>query len=290
MGFPMQQFPYITDYTNDVFAKEKKQWDFIYLRPLLLVAYFFIRCILFPLKFVLHRFPLGFEAYLMDYFMALGMKYLARTDAAELFVRHVQIEPLLYRHMLTDQTSEASAPPRKLNGIDGDFGVEDIKTVLRNNLTVGHDLLSYELVDRFQKSKFLDNLDYIRSIRPKDHNKFSKGALEENRKHSFQLLGPTNIVLLVVTVITIFGDLRTTITALNSFGSDSILLWCMKHIFAGDQAAQIDLDFFMQEVNNRGHYNSSAFFSNPSQYLYYHIVFDEVVYAMLMNRPQVAKD
>lgn len=286
----MQQFPYITDYTNDVFAKEKKQWDFIYLRPLLLVAYFFIRCILFPLKFIFHRFPLGFEAYLIDYFMALGMKYLARTDAAELFVRHVQIEPLLYRHMLTDPASEASAPARKLNGIDGDFGVEDIKTVLRNNLTVGHDLLSYELVDRFEKSKFLKNLDYIRSLRPEDHNQFSKGALEENRKHSFQLLGPTNIVLLVVTVITIFGDLRTAITALNSFGSDSILLWCMKHIFAGDQEAQIDLDFFMQEVNNRGHYNSSAFFSNPSQYLYYHIVFDEVVYAMLMNRHQAAKE
>jgi hypothetical protein len=41
----------------------------------------------------------------------------------------------------------------------------------------------------------------------------------------------------------------------------------------------------MQEVSNRGHYNSSAFFSNPSQYLYYHIVFDEVCYDMLMNRP-----
>jgi hypothetical protein len=285
----MQQFPYITDYVNEVFAKEKTQWDFIYLRPLLLVSYFFIRCVLFPLKFVLHRFPFGFEAYLMDFFMALGMKYLARKDAAELFLRHVQIEPLLYRHMLTNQASESSVTPQKLNGIDGDFGVEDIKTVLRNNLTVGHDLLSYELVDRFRKSIFLDNLDHIRSIRPQNHEQFSKGALEENAKHSFQLLGPTNIVLLVVTVITIFGDLRTTMTALNSFGSDSILLWCMKQLYSDDQQAQIDLDFFMQEVNNRGHYNSSAFFSNPSQYLYYHIVFDEVVYDMLMNRPHIAK-
>ena len=79
-------------------------------------------------------------------------------------------------------------------------------------------------------------------------------------------------------------------TALNSFGSDSVLLWCMKQIYAENKQVQIDLDFFMQEVNNRGHYNSSAFFSNPSQYLYYHIVFDEVVYDMLMNQPPVSKD
>lgn len=91
-------------------------------------------------------------------------------------------------------------------------------------------------------------------------------------------------MLLIVTMITLFGDLRTTINALNSFGSDSILLWCMKHIYADDEQAQIDLDFFMQVVSNRGHYNSSAFFSNPSQYLYYHTVFDEVCYDMLMNR------
>ena len=95
----------------------------------------------------------------------------------------------------------------------------------------------------------------------------------------------TNIVLLIVFTITVFGDLRTTMTALNSFGSDSILLWCLKQIYAEDRQAQITLDFFMQEVNHRGHYNSSAFFSNPNQYLYYHIVFDEVVYDMLMNSP-----
>jgi hypothetical protein len=154
-------------------------------------------------------------------------------------------------------------------------------------LTVGHDLLSYEVVDRFDREKFFENLDAIRSLKPENHELLSKAALEENRKHSFQLLGPTNIVLLIVTTITLLGDLRTTINALNSFGSDSIVLWCMKHIYAGDEHAQIDLDFFMQEVSNRGHYNSSAFFSNPSQYLYYHIVFDEVCYEMLMTRPPV---
>lgn len=281
----MHRFPYITDYVNHVFADEKSRLDYILLRPLLLVAYFFIRTVSFPIKFVFHRVPYGFESYCIDFFMSIGMKYLARYDAAELMLRHVQIEPLLYRHILLRRDTKPPASPRKLNGIYGDFGVDDIQTVVRNNLTVGHDLLSYELVDRFDKQTFLDNLDYIRSMRPEDHNGLSKKALDENRKHSWQILGATNIVLLIVTTITIFGDLKTTINALNSFGSDSVLLWCMKKIYAGDTQVQIDLDFFMQEVSNRGHYNSSAFFSNPSQYLYYHIVFDEVVYELLRNRP-----
>ena len=289
----MYCFPYITDYVNEVFAKEKSQWDFILLRPILLVFYFFLRFLLFPLKFVLHRVPYGFEAYLVDRSMAFGLKYLARHDASEVFIRHVQIEPLLYRHMLTGQDAHGKGGtkdgkkcvPKKLNGIDGDFGVEDLKTMIRDNLTIGHDRLSYELVDRFDKQVFLDNLEYIRSIKPEDHEQFSKGALETNRKHSFQLLGATNIVMLIVTAITVFGDLRTTVTALNSFGSDSILLWCLKRIYAENRQVQTDLDFFMQEVSNRGHYNSSAFFSNPSQYLYYHIVFDEVVYDILLNQP-----
>jgi len=281
----MEQFPYITDYVNEVFAKEKTRWDYILLRPLLLVFYFFLRFISFPIKFVLRRRPLGFEGYLIDSCMAFGTKYLARHDAAELFMRHVQLEPILYRHMLTRRDAAATSTGHKLNGIDGDFDVEDTKSMIRNNMTIGHDLLSYELVDRFDKQVFLDNLPYIRTLTPGNHETYSKAVLEQNRKHSFQLLGPTSLVLLIVTVITICGDLKTTIKALNSFESDSILLWCMKHIYAGDTRALIDLDFFMQEVSNRGHYNSSAFFSNPSQYLYYHIVFDEVVYDMLLNRP-----
>ncbi|QDV19533.1 hypothetical protein Pan153_41990 [Gimesia panareensis] len=283
----MQRFPYITDYINEVFAKEITQWDFILLRPLLIVFYFFLRFISFPIKFILRRWPLGFEGYLIDFWMAFGIKYLARHDAAELFMRHVQIEPLLYRHMLTRSDTVTENNERKLNGINGDFSVENTKTIVDNNLTIGHDLLSYELVDRFDKTVFLENLEYIRSIRPESHENYSKAILEENRKHSFQLLGATNLVILIVTVITIFGDLKTTITALNSFGSDSVLLWCMKQIYAENKQVQIDLDFFMQEVSNRGHYNSSAFFSNPSQYLYYHIVFDEVVYDILMNQPPV---
>ncbi|MFI4848952.1 hypothetical protein [Gimesia chilikensis] len=286
----MQRFPYITDYMNEVFAKEKTHWDFILLRPLLIVFYFFLRFISFPIKFILRRNPLGFEGYLIDFWMAFGIKYLARHDAAEVFMRHVQIEPLLYRHMLSRRDAVSEDNQKKLNGIDGEFGVENTKTIVDNNLTIGHDLLSYELVDRFDKTVFLENLEYIRSIKPENHELFSKAVLEENRKHSFQLLGATNLVILIVTVITIFGDLKTTITALNSFGSDSVLLWCMKQIYAENRQVQIDLDFFMQEVSNRGHYNSSAFFSNPSQYLYYHIVFDEVVYDILMNQPAVSKN
>ncbi len=280
----MHRFPYINSYVNEVFAHEKEHWDYVYIRPLLLVAYFFIRTISFPIKFVFHRVPYGFEAYAIDWWMTFGMKYLARYDAAELMLRHVQIEPLLYRHVLQCAGYKASANARKLNGIDGDFNVDDLETVVKNNLTIGHDLLSYELVDRFDRTRFLENLELIRRTKPESHETMSKAALDENRKHSWQLLGATNIVLLIVTTITIFGDLKTTVNALNSFGSDSILLWCMKHIFAGDEQAQIDLDFFMQEVSNRGHYNSSVFFSNPSQYLYYHIVFDEVIYNMLRTK------
>ncbi|MEE9367714.1 MAG: hypothetical protein V3V05_02505 [Pontiella sp.] len=222
---------------------------------------------------------------MIDRFMAFGLKYLARTDGVELLIRHVQIEPLLYRHMLRRKGQPAEKTSVKLNGIDGDFGVENLKTMVKNNLTVGHDLLSYEAVERFDRAIFLDNLEYIRSEIPEDHEQFSKGILEQNKKHSLQWLGPTNLVLLIVMGITVLGDLNTTVTALNSFGSDSMLLWCMKRIYAGDTEIECDLDFFMQETNNRGHYNSSAFFSNPSQYLYYHIVFDEVIYDMLRTRP-----
>ncbi len=283
------RFPYITDYVNEVFANEKDHWDYVFLRPLLLVSYFFLRTISFPLKFVLHRGTYGFEAKLIDWTMSFGMKYLARYEAAELMVRHVQIEPLLYRHVLlsssnpTDKSSEQAR--KKLNGINGDFNVDDLQTVVDHNMTIGHDELSYELIDRFDRETFLSNLDQIRRSRPEDHEQYSKAALQENRDHSWQILGATNIVLLIVTTITMFADLKTTMKALGSFDSDSILLWCLKHIYAGAPESQINLDFFMQEVSNRGHYNSSAFFSNPSQYLYYHIVFDEVAYDLLRNHP-----
>ena len=288
----MRQFPYIPDDLNDLFARERTRWDFVYLRPLLVVAYFFWRVVMFPLKFTIHRTPWPGEAWVIDWWMAFGIKYLATTEAAELFIRHVQIEPLLYQHILRH-----SPPPdpgthdlsdRKLNTIDGDFGVESLQTVTDHRLTIGHDLLSYEVVDRFDRDAFLANLDAIRAAPPPRHDDLSKGVLEANRRHSWQLLGPTSVVMMVVTVITIFGSLHTTVTALNSFGSDSLLLWCLKHLYKDDPDALIDLDFFLQDMANRGHYHSSVFFSNPYQYLYYHVVFDEVAYRLLHERPPIA--
>ena len=281
----MHRYPYITPYLNQVFSAEKKYWDFRFLRPVLLVSYFFIRLVSFPIKFVLRRSPLGFEGRLIDWCMTFGLKYLARTEAAELFIRHTQIEPIIYRYILSKRDQPSRDSSEKLNGIDGDFNLESLAIAKRNNLTIGHDLLSYELVDRFDKQSFLENIEYLRSIRPEEHEKYSKTLLDETRRHSFQLLGPTSLVILVVIVITICGDLKTTVTALNSFGSDSLLLWCMKRLYVDNPSVLTDLDFFMQEVSNRGHYNSSVFFSNPSQYLYYHVVFDEVVYDLLMNEP-----
>ncbi len=124
----MQRFPYLTEYVNHVFSEEKSHWDYILIRPILLVSYFFLRCLVFPLKFVFHRVPYGFEAFCIDWSMAIGMKYLAKTDAAELMLRHVQIEPLLYRYILGAKADQALGERKKLNGIEGDFGVEDIST------------------------------------------------------------------------------------------------------------------------------------------------------------------
>ena len=281
----MLAFPHVTDYVNQVFSREKTRADYILLRPLLLVFYFFMRLIVFPLKFIVHRVPYGFEARCIDAFMAFGLKYLASHDAAELLVRHVQIEPLLYRHLLAEEPADN---PRKLNGIGGDFNVRSLKDVVRNNMTIGHDELSYEIIDRFDKEKFLDRLEEIRGRRPEDHTLLSKEVLEANKKHSWRLLGCTNVVILIVIAITFFGDLRTTLKALNSFDSDSILLWCLKHIFIDDPGVTIDLDFYLQVYSNRSHYDSGAFFSDPSQYLYYHIVFDEYAYHILRGKPAPA--
>lgn len=282
------KYPYITDYINTLFEQEKTRLDFILLRPILVVSYFFIRCVAFPIKFVLHRWPYGFESYCIDALLSFGTKYLATTEAAELFVRHVQIEPLVYRHFLAESTYEGdqtAAEKRKFNGVFGDFNVDSLSQIRWNRLTVGHDELSYELGDEFSKAEFLANMEQIKRRRPDDHELLSKAVLEENRKHSFQILGATNVVILIVITITIFGDLRTTVKALNSFDSDSIVLWCMRRLYSQDEAVLIDLDFYAPNPSNRGHYHSSAFFSDPSQYLYYHIAFDEFVYHTLRNRP-----
>jgi hypothetical protein len=94
------------------------------------------------------------------------------------------------------------------------------------------------------------------------------------------------VVIFIVLIITICGDLRTIVRALNSFDSDSLVLWAVKHICAHDKRAMIDLDFYLQSDSNRSHYNSSPFLSDPNQYLYNHIAFDEFVYELLRKNPE----
>ncbi|MEX2175070.1 MAG: hypothetical protein WD872_11955 [Pirellulaceae bacterium] len=175
---------------NGVFAREKGRWDYNLLRPVIIFSYFFQRTISFPLKFIFHRFSLGFESYAIDWWMTWGLEYLATHDAAELMMRHVQIEPLLYRHILGPHEAAPQSTSRRLNGIDGDYNVESLQIALQNQLTVGHDLLSYEIVERFDRDRFVENLDAIRASKPENHDLLSKAVLEENKKYSYQLLGP----------------------------------------------------------------------------------------------------
>jgi hypothetical protein len=140
--------------------------------------------------------------------------------------------------------------------------------------------------ERFDKIAFLDHLEFYRNNRPQDIAQFGNKVLEQNRAHSWQILGATNIVIAIVFTITVFADFHTAIRALNSFDSDSLLLWCLKHIYAEDKQALIDLDFYLQSFSNRGHYNSDAFRSDPNEYLYYHITFDEFAYELLRRNPQ----
>lgn len=283
----MKAFPFLTDYVNETFESEKRRLDYIFLRPILQVSYFLLRIVLFPLKFLIHRRPYGFEARCIDGVLAFGMKYLATVEAVEVVVRHVQIEPLLYRHLLGED-SHVEGERRKFNGIDGDYNLDNLREMIRNNLTIGHDELSYELVDRFDKDAFLADLDRIRRRVPEDHMLFSKRAMESTREHSLQWIGITNVVIMIVIVITVFGDLRTTVKALNSFDSDAVLLWAMKHLYAHDRAVLTDLDFYLQAESNRGHYNSNVFFSSPSLYLHNHIAFDEYAYRILREHPPIA--
>ena len=197
----------------------------------------------------------------------------------------MQIEPLLYRYLLsgTPERMEGGSGER-LKGIDGDFTVNSIQDILDHGLTICHDNLSYEIFDRFDKNAFLANLDFYRNSRPEDIAQFGNKVLEQNRKYSWQIFGATNVVIIVVLTISIFADFQTSIRALNSFDSDSLLLWCLKNICAEDRQAMINLDFYLPTDSNRSHYNSDAFRSDPSQYLYYHIAFDEFAYELLRKR------
>ncbi len=281
-----QHFPYVTDYINEIFDKEKARFDYRFIRPIFTISYFFIRIILVPLKFIFHRRALGFERRIIDSIMAFGIKYLASREAIELLIRHVQIEPVLYRYLLSGTPERRDHTGEVLKGIDGDFSVRSIQDIVRHGLTICHDDLSYEVFERFDKHAFLENIEFYRNTCPEDIAQFSRDVLEINRRHSWQLLGATNVVIIVVFTITLFADFHTSIRALNSFDSDSLLLWCLKHICANDPQATIDLDFYLQTYSNRSHYNSDAFRSDPNQYLYYHIAFDEFAYELLRRNPR----
>jgi len=283
----MQNFPYITDYINEIFYKEKRRFDYRFIRPLLTISHFFLRIVLVPLKFLFHRRAWGFEKRLIDSVLAFGIKYFASREAIELLIRHVQIEPLLYRYLLSGTPNRNfGSIGEKLKGIDGDFSVNSLQDVVEHGLTIGHDDLSYEIFERFDKAAFLENLDFYRNSRPEDIAQFGNKVLEENRAHSWQILGATTVVIIVVLTISIFADFHTSIRALNSFDSDSLLLWCLKHIYAEDRQALVDLDFYLQTDSNRSHYNNDAFRSDANQYLYYHIAFDEFAYELLRKKQQ----
>ncbi len=285
----MQKFPYVTDYVNELFYKEKKRWDYRFIRPILNNAHYLIRVVLIPLKFLFHRRAWGFERRLIDRLIAFGIKYLASREALELLIRHVQIEPILYRYLLSGTPERRAGTGELLKGIDGDFHVRSIEDIVRHGLTICHDDLSYEIFERFDKEAFLANLAFYRTSRPEDIDQYSREVLELNRRHSLQLFGVTNVVIVIVFTITWVADYHTAIRALNSFDSDSLLLWCLKHICAEDRQAMIDLDFYLQSESNRGHYNSDAFRSDPNEYLYHHIAFDEFAYELLRRIPQAGQ-
>jgi hypothetical protein len=282
----MQSFPYVTDYINDIFDKEKARLDYKLVRPFFTIPFFFLRLILVPLKFVFHRHEWGFEKKIIDGVLAFGIKYFASHEALELLIRHVQIEPLLYRYLLSGTPERRERTGELLKGIDGDFSVNSIQDILEHGLTICHDNLSYEIFERFDKQAFLENIDFYRKSRPEDIEQFGNNIMELNRKHSWQIFGATNVVIIVVITITLFADFNTSIRALNSFDSDSLLLWCLKNICADDKQAMIDLDFYLQTYSNRSHYTSDAFRSDPNEYLYYHIAFDEFAYELLRKNLQ----
>jgi hypothetical protein len=218
--------------------------------------------------------------------IAFGIKYFASREALELLIRHVQIEPLLYRYLLSGTPERRAGTDELHKGIDGDFSVNSIEDIVRHGLTICHDDLSYEVFQRFDKRAFLDNLDFYANNCPEDIAQFGREILELNSKHSWQIFGATTVVIIVVFTITIFADFHTSIRALNSFDSDSLLLWCLKHICADDKHSMIDLDFYLQTYSNRGHYHNDAFRSDPNEYLYYHIAFDEFAYELLRKKQQ----
>src|SRR4026209_943180 len=207
MSITMHSFPFATDYINEIFYKEKTRFDYLFIRPIFTISFFFFRIVLVPLKFLFHRPAWGFEKRLIDSVLAFGIKYLASHEALELLIRHVQIEPLLYRYLLSGTPERMDGRSGEiLKGIDGDFSVNSIQDILDHGLTICHDNLSYEVFERFDKRAFLNNLAFYRNSRPEDIAQFGDKVLEQNRQYSWQVFGATNVVIIVVLTITIFAD------------------------------------------------------------------------------------
>jgi hypothetical protein len=75
----MQSSPYITEYVNEIFDKEKARLDYRFLRPVLNIVLFLLRIVLVPIKFVLHRRTWGFEKPVIDAILAYGIRRFAST-------------------------------------------------------------------------------------------------------------------------------------------------------------------------------------------------------------------
>ena len=177
-----QSFPYITDYINEIFDKEKRRFDYRFIRPLFTISFFFVRIVLVPIKFVFHRRAWGYESKLIDSILAFGIKYLASREALQLLIRHVQIEPLLYRYLLSGTPERQDRTAEILKGIDGDFTINSIQDVLDHGLTICHDDLSYEIFERFDKKAFLENIDFYRNSAPEDIEQFGKKDFRRERQ------------------------------------------------------------------------------------------------------------
>ena len=63
--------------------------------------------------------------------LAFGLKYFASHEAAEVLIRHIQIEPLLYRFLLHDDKAKQGEGDkdneRKETGWSGNSGREEVE-------------------------------------------------------------------------------------------------------------------------------------------------------------------
>jgi hypothetical protein len=61
MSTRTRNFPYVTDYLDELLHKEKERFNYRFIRPLLTLSHFFLRIVLVPLKFLFHRWDTRFD-------------------------------------------------------------------------------------------------------------------------------------------------------------------------------------------------------------------------------------